>query len=245
MANGYPLLASWGWHHLTKSNASTDPGALRELERNIGHVFANKDIAQQALNHSSAVAGLNSYQRLEFLGDRVLGLVLAEYVFRHHSKEAEGDLSRRLHAAAQQSALVAVAEKLELARYVNVQAGFDVTANGSVLSDVVEALIAAIYLDAGLEVAAQFISTHFTLDSGILTHREKDPKTQLQELVLKQSNEVPIYRLIEKTGPDHAPEMRCEVCVAGFDPVSAVGSSRKIAEQRAASALLALMQGTA
>ena len=229
---------------MTNRNVTTAPEALRELERGIGHVFANKELAQQALSHSSAVSGLNSYQRLEFLGDRVLGLVLAEYVFRHHPTEAEGDLSRRLHAAAQQSALVAVAEKLELAQYVNVQAGFDVAANASVLSDVVEALIAAIYLDAGLEAAARFISTHFTLDSGVLTHREKDPKTRLQELVLKRSKEVPVYRLVEKTGPDHAPEMRCEVCVTGFDPVSAVGSSRKIAEQRAASALLAVMQGT-
>lgn len=217
---------------------TSDVTSLDRLEAAIGHSFHNKNLLVCALTHSSAAAD-KSYERLEFLGDRVLGLTLAEYFYDNCPADDEGDLSLRLHAAARQSTLVEVAERLGIAPFVDAQAGMNVADNPSVMSDVVESLIAALYLDAGIDVAQRFITSHWSLDLGAITSNEKDAKSRLQEAVLKRGLALPRYTLVDKSGPDHAPEMRYKVEVDGFEAAEAKAGSRKIAEQRAAEQMLA------
>lgn len=218
---------------------SNNAKSLKELEAIVGHSFADKGLLACALTHSSAASG-DSYERLEFLGDRVLGLTLAEY-FYLNSADDEGGLSLRLHAAARQSTLVDVAERLGIAPFIVVQAGMKAKDNQSVLSDVIESLIAAIYLDAGIEAAQRFIKANWVLDLGVITGNEKDAKSRLQEVALKRGLPLPHYVLVDKFGPDHAPEMRYKVSVDGFEPVEATAGSRKMAEQYAAAQMLAVM----
>jgi ribonuclease-3 len=222
------------------------------LEALLDHKFADQALLLEALTHSSANTNLGpgkSYERLEFLGDRVLGLILAEYYFTECAEGDQGDLSLRLHAAARQSALAGVARDLNIARYIKVQSGMDAALNDGVLSDVMESLIAALYIDAGLEAARRLVKTHWPLDRGSVTNGDKDAKSLLQEFAMQRGGEVqgenalPKYRLVEKTGPDHAPRMIFAVHLEGYPEQQASGGSRKQAEQRAAALLLALISG--
>lgn len=216
-------------------------GTFLEVEAFVGHCFADKSLLRRALTHSSA-ADADSYERLEFLGDRVLGLVLADYFFQNCPADDEGILSLRLHAAARQSTLVEVAQRLKIASFIKVQSGMKAADNHSVLSDVVESIIAAIYLDAGLAAAQSFIKAHWTLELGVISTNEKDAKSSLQELVLRRGLPLPQYVLVEKSGPDHMPEMRYEVLVDGYGSTEAIAGSRKSAEQQAAAAMLAIIK---
>ncbi len=239
MALCRPLWAVGRQHHLTPDRHSSQD--LGRLETIIGHVFTDRDLLIRALTHSSAGTSSKSYERLEFLGDRVLGLVLASYFFENCPDDDEGNLSLRLHAAARQSTLVGIANRLDLAPFIHVQSGFDVTDHDSVLADVVEAVIAALYLDGGYAAARRFVLDNWPFDLGAITAREKDAKSRLQEYVLKRGMALPRYTLVEKTGPDHAPEMVYQVELDDGSSITAAGTSRKIAEQGAAEAMLALL----
>lgn len=216
--------------------------ALAVLETAIGHVFTDRQLLVEALTHASHGPSAASYERLEFLGDRVLGLVLAEHYFSSCPQDDEGGLSLRFHAAARQSTLAAIARALDIAAHVRSQSGMNVAANDSILADVVESLMAAIYLDAGLEPVRRFVIARWPLDSAAPAKADKDAKSQLQEFAMQRGVALPRYRLVTRTGPDHAPEMTYAVAVDGFVEVEATAGSRKQAEQMAAAKLLARIE---
>ena len=207
------------------------------LEAALGHVFKDRGLVQVALTHASALEG-QDYERLEFLGDRVLGLILANECFHSYPNDDEGQLSMRLHALARQSALVEIAHEIDLAPLIRAQPGMDVSRNKSILSDVVESLIAALYLDAGIHAAETFVLRYWSFETGPISHREKDAKSRLQEAAMQHGLNLPKYRLVERTGPDHAPQMTYEVQLDGLVPVKATAGNRKSAEQQAATMLL-------
>ncbi len=219
---------------------TTDP--LLTLEKDLGHRFADRSILQEALRHSSHGGLQANYERLEFLGDRVIGLLLAHHFYTVFPEDNEGILSLRLHGEARMSTLANIGRKLRLADYIKSQAGLDISVNDGVLADVVESLMAAIYLDAGLSAAKDFLNRHWPLSGDATSRYEKDAKSQLQEWSLKRGLGLPEYRQIFKSGPDHAPEMTYEVKINGFEVVSATAGSRKIAEQSAAALLLKKLQ---
>ena len=219
---------------------TTDP--LQKLEKEIGHSFANRGILHQALCHSSHMGAKASYERLEFLGDRVLGLLLADHFYKTFPDDDEGVLSLRLHGEARMSALADVARAIGLADYIQSQIGLDVASNDGVMADVVESVMAAIYLDAGLDAAKAFLERHWPRNGNTISRHEKDPKSCLQEWSLQRGLGLPKYRLVAKDGPDHAPQMTYEVKIEGYDAISATAGSRKIAEQTAAATLLKQLQ---
>ena len=215
---------------------------LAELETCLGYKFANQSLLQQSLTHASFSGPTASYERLEFLGDRVLGLLLAHYFYEHCPDDNEGALSLRLHSEARTATLSMVARKLNIADFLQAQSGMRFAENDNVLADVVESLLAAIYLDSGLDNAAAFLRAHWPLVNTTPASREKDAKSRLQEWALGHRLGLPVYRQLAKSGPDHLPEMTYEVSVSNAGSKSATGSNRKIAEQKAAAALLAHLQ---
>ena len=240
MAFRHPLFPDRGRHYLTEPGPHDD---LADLEDAIGHHFSDRDLFTEALTHSSAAGQVGSYERLEFLGDRVLGLVLADYFYAHCPQDDEGQLSLRFHAAARQSTLAAVARDLQLASYIATQSGMDVAANDSVLSDVVESLVAALYLDGGLAPVQQFVLARWPLDAAAPAQGEKDAKSRLQEYAMSKGLALPVYSLLSREGPDHAPMMSYSVALEGHGEEVATAGTRKQAEQLAASRLLARIGG--
>ena len=214
---------------------------LKPLAETLAHKFTDQSLLVRALTHASFAGPAKSNERLEFLGDRVLGLVLADFFFTQCPDEDEGKLSLRLHADARQSKLVEVGLKLDLASSMSVQNGMALAENESVIADAVESLIAAHYLDGGFGVARAFILEHWALDTAEPAGTDKDAKSRLQELVMKLGLTLPIYVLVSKSGPDHAPEMTYEVSVEGYKPTIASASNRKLAEQKAAALMIAHM----
>lgn len=212
---------------------------LKPLADRLAHKFNDQSVLARALTHASFAGPTKNNERLEFLGDRVLGLVLADFFYRQCPDEDEGKLSLRLHADARQSKLVEVGRELELARFISVQNGMALAENESVIADAVESLIAAHYLDGGFAAARRFILAYWALDTAEPAGTDKDAKSRLQELVMKQGLALPLYTLISKSGPDHAPEMTYEVSVEGYNSIVASASNRKLAEQKAAALMMA------
>ena len=215
-----------------------------ELETRLGYRFADQSLLKQSLTHASFSGPAVSYERLEFLGDRVLGLLLAHYFYEHCPDDNEGALSLRLHSEARTATLAMVARKINIADFLQTQPGMCFAENDNVLADVIESLLAAIYLDSGLDDAAAFLRAHWPLTSATPASREKDPKSRLQEWALGQGLGVPAYKQLDKSGPDHAPKMTYEVSLANVGSKLATGRNRKIAEQKAAAALLAHLQAS-
>ena len=215
---------------------------LAELETRLGYKFVNQSLLKQSLTHASFSGPTASYERLEFLGDRVLGLLLAHYFYEHCPDDNEGALSLRLHSEARTATLAMVARKLNISDFLQTQSGICFAENDNVLADVIESLLAAIYLESGLDTAAAVLQAHWPLSSTTPASREKDAKSRLQEWALGQGLGLPVYRQLAKSGPDHAPEMTYEVSVANAGSKSATGNNRKIAEQKAAAALLERLQ---
>jgi ribonuclease-3 len=216
-----------------------------KLQTRLGYRFKDIDLLEQALTHSSAVSPAKrierSYQRLEFLGDRVLGLVVADMLFRRYPKSNEGDLSRSLNTLVRKETCAVIARQLELGRELILgesEARSGGAEKDAILGDVTEAVIGAIYLDGGLEDARAFIEPRFAefLNGGQASRA--DAKTTLQEWAQARGLEPPIYELVERTGPDHAPEFTIAVDLAGFERVEAIGPSKKIAEHKAAELFL-------
>ena len=215
-----------------------------ELARALGHDFARPELLETALTHSSATArgDLASYERLEFLGDRVVGLVITETLMRMFPDENEGDLSRRLARLVDRDSMADIAAERDFGRYMLLSAGEQRAAPGgnrSILADAVEAVIGAIYLDGGLEAARPVIGL---LWAGLLDASgapPTDPKTALQEWAQARGLKLPAYREVSREGPDHAPLFVVEVAVTGFAPARGEGASKRAAEQAAARTLMA------
>ena len=214
-------------------------GALSEQ---FGHRFQDETLLKRALTHAGADAA-RSNERLEFLGDRVLGLVVAETLHARHASESEGALTVRFHALVRAEACARVAEAADLPAYIKLSgAGFDsARARAAILSDVCEAVIAALYLDGGMAAARGFIARYWAemFDDPGQGAEMRDAKTRLQEWAQGRGLPTPAYREMARTGPAHAPHFTIEAVVEGEAPQTGEGGSKREAEQDAAAKLLA------
>lgn len=210
-----------------------------KLEKRLGHKFNELGLLSQALTHPSA-EGAN-YQRFEFLGDRVLGLVIADWLMRDFAEADEGELAIRFNALVRKEACAEVAGRLDLGTHIVMGAGEE-KAGGrqktAILGDVCEAVIAALYLDGGIEPARRMIEKEWAYLLEKSGKVRQDAKTALQEWAQARGHPLPNYKLIARTGPDHAPEFTVEVRVGSAKPLQARGNSKRQAEQTAAQAML-------
>lgn len=224
-----------------------------DLTQTIGYEFVRPELLEEALTHPSALVPerrrgrhwksnpKRSYERLEFLGDRVLGLVIADLLWRRFAREPEGDLTRRLTHLVRRETLARVADTLGLGRSLvlsRAEAAAGAARNPGILADVCEALIAAIYLDGGLEAASSFIRRFWEPLIDEMPQPPRDPKTELQEWVQARGLALPAYELVATSGPDHALVFTVAAGIAGTDRVTASASSKRLAEARAAALLL-------
>lgn len=224
---------------------------MQKLEEKIGYRFHNRELLQTALTHSSYAnerhGECESYERLEFLGDSVLGLVTAEYLFTRRAQLPEGRMTRLRAELVCEASLHKTALALGLGSYMRLGRGEEHTGGRerpSILADMVEAIIAALYLDSGMEEARRFILANILRDAELGEgHRGADYKTQLQELVQRRSNQVIAYSLVEETGPDHDKTFAFEVLINGVPSGSGSGKTKKEAEQMAARRALENLQG--
>ncbi|MBM3599370.1 MAG: ribonuclease III [Alphaproteobacteria bacterium] len=212
----------------------------------LGHVFLDDDLLRDALTHASAGRGGPGYERLEFLGDRVLGLVVAELLLGQFPNEREGALAKRHAQLVRRETLVAVARDLGLGRFLIVTRGEDEAGareHDGVLADALEAAIGAVYLDGGIEPARRFIEMHWRLRLTAEAQPPQDAKTALQEWAQGRGRPLPNYRELARSGPPHAPVFSVEATVAGEMPEIGEGRSKRMAEQAAAQRLLARLIG--
>lgn len=220
---------------------------LDELQRRLGHRFAHPDLLRRAVTHASAEPrSWNAYERLEFLGDRVLGLVVAEQLLDRFPHAREGEIARRHARLVRGETLAEVARGLELGRFLIVSRGEQEAGtrrSDSVLSDAMEAAIAALYLDGGLEVARRFVLSRWNPIMERDPGAPRDAKTALQEWTQARRLGLPLYETIERSGPAHAPEFVVRVTIGGHAPRVAAGRAKRAAEQAAAALLLADIDG--
>ena len=216
--------------------------AVAELERRLGRVFADRSLLERALTHASVGRGAPDNERLEFLGDRVLALVISEALLDESPESDAGQLSKRLHVLVSRDACAGVARALGVGPALRLPGGE--TRRGArdqvrFLADACEALIGALYLDAGLAVARQVVVAAWApLLAVPHDERTANPKSRLQEWAAAAGREAPVYRLVSRAGPDHAPSFTVEVEVAGAAPAQATAGSRQAAEKAAAGLLL-------
>jgi ribonuclease-3 len=228
---------------------SPAPGDLAEI---LGHRFADPALLAQAFLHSSAFGTAAtrrrgaSNERLEFLGDRVLGLVVSEMLYQAFPEESEGALARRLAELARKETIARVAQSLDFGRHLVISRGEEDSGgrtNPSLLADACEAVIGALYLDGGLAAAKAFVERHWRPLLAEDVRPPKDAKTALQEWAQGAGLPLPLYRITGSEGPPHDPVFAVEVAVEGRPPVAGSGRSRRAAEQAAAAAMLADVRG--
>ncbi len=237
--------------------AKTD---LKELVLVLGHEFAKPELLRVAITHPSSVIRTKARrakkkddvavqaadnQRLEFLGDRVLGLVVAEMLFGAFPEEDEGALAKRLASLVRQEGLCRVAQVIGLGRYLVLSRGEEDSGgrdNPATLADACEAVIGALYLDAGLDPARAFIERYWKPMMSADAQPPQDAKTALQEWAQAAGLPLPAYEVVKSEGPPHDPVFQVAVRVAGHQPAMAAGRSKRAAEQAAATALLAALR---
>ena len=213
--------------------------ALDEIEAALAYSFADRSLLEEALTHASAARGnrVASLERLEFLGDRVLGLGLASLLCKAYPDETPGDLARRHARLASGETLVSIGLQLGLQRHLRVDKGYDREAlPPSMIEDSCEAIIGAVYLDGGHEAAEALVVRFW--EPLIGGRPPRDPKTVLQEWALAHALPLPSYALVATDGPPHAPTLTVEVRVEGYEPVRGSAGSKRAAEQAAARDLL-------
>jgi ribonuclease III len=216
---------------------------LSALEDRLGHVFRNPGLLERALTHASADA-VRSNERLEFLGDRVLGLVIAEKLHALYPGDAEGVLALKLNALVRREACASVAEAMGLSAHLilaHAEAGSGGRKKSAILAGACEAVMAALYLDGGMKAARAFVERYWADAFAALTADMRDAKTVLQEWAQGRkgaARAAPAYRLAGREGPDHAPRFTVAVSVSGEEPALGEGGSKREAEQAAAQAML-------
>lgn len=217
---------------------------LSALEERLGHRFADRAGLEEALTHATATAegARGSYQRLEFLGDRVLGLAVADILAEVFPDASEGDLSRRLAALVRRETCAEVAADWGLGAHLRLgkgAAGSGLRTKPSVLADSCEAVIGAVFRDAGYAAAREVVGRGF---AGALARQSSappgNPKGQLQEWAAARGLALPVYAVVARSGSDHAPSFRVAVSLQDLDPATGEGSSKQAAMQAAAEALL-------
>ena len=235
-------------HSGSKGGRTLNAARLAALEERIGHRFENHARLIVALTHSSAIKATrpdgrsSDYERQEFLGDRVLGLCVAQFLFETFPKADEGELSRRLNALVSGKTCARIADEIGLHEFIRASGDVrQLTSKRmrSVRADVVESLIASIYLDAGLGAADRFVRRFWADRLEDDAGAERDAKTALQEWAHVKGYEAPVYEIVDRTGPDHDPRFSVEVRVDGTESETGEGRSKRAAEQDAAARLLA------
>lgn len=216
--------------------------SLADFQTRLGHKFADTTLLARALRHASLDVEQDNEQ-LEFLGDRVLGLVIANHLVASHADESEGDMARRLAQLVSRKTCARIADDVGLAEVLKTDEGIrrkgDVPRN--VLADGCEAVLGAVFLDAGLAAAQGVIMQLWQDAFAAQVDAPIDNKTALQEWLMQRGKPVPRYEIIDRAGPDHAPEFTVSV-TAEPGAAQGRGASRKLAEQRAAAALLQLLE---
>jgi len=222
---------------------------INELEAAIGYQFHNITLLQNALSHSSYANerwhdSLKSNERLEFLGDSVLGVLVADYLYRNFPNRPEGELTRMRADMVCEKALAAVAANLNLGKHLMLGRGEELGGGRnreSILADAVESVLAACYLDGGMEAAVQFVNKFILVNVPVTKLQNTDYKTALQELVQQKKNQVLAYHLVGESGPDHDKQFRVELTLNDVVVGAGSGSSKKRAEQAAACAAMELL----
>ena len=215
---------------------------MKELENAIDYHFHNITLLQNALTHSSYANerwhnSLLSNERLEFLGDSVLGMLVAEYLFRNFPHRPEGELTRMRADMVCEQTLAAAANRIGLGTHLLLGHGEEQSggrSRNSILADAMESVIAACFLDGGLEAALKVVQKFILVEVPVVRMHNADYKTQLQELVQQKKNQVLSYALVSQSGPDHDKEFGVTVSLNGSVVGSGTGSSKKRAEQDAA-----------
>jgi ribonuclease-3 len=212
-------------------------GDLKPFETALGHSFADPDLLTRALTHPSFAAskGGHAYERLEFLGDRVLGLVVADMLDVRWPRAPEGELSRRIARLVSGDTCAEVAREMDLPKFLRISGGKPTT---SVLGDACESVLGAVYRDGGLPAARKVIERFWRARLETMIGPLRDAKTELQEWAHRHGFEAPAYLETLRSGPDHAPEFEIEVSVGTVQPERAKGRSKKEAEHEAAALLL-------
>ena len=219
----------------------TTNGDLAALETSLGYAFTDRTVLANALTHIGAAATRpESYQRLEFLGDRVLGLSVAAMLYARFAEADEGDLSRRLADLVRRESCAEVAGEWGVEPHIRLAPGerASATLRRAILGDVCEAIIGAVYLDGGMSAAGALVERAFA-ERMATPRRLRDAKTTLQEWAQAKGLAVPLYREVARRGPQHAPEFTVAVAIDGFAEAEAAGSSKRNAEQAAAAAFTA------
>ncbi|HET9159298.1 MAG TPA: ribonuclease III [Caulobacteraceae bacterium] len=224
--------------------------AIAGLEQAIGHVFQDRELLERALTHASVGEGareVRHYERLEFLGDRVINLLAAERLLAMDAAATEGQMSPRLAELVNGKACARVARRIGLAEAIRLSPG-ETKSGGrdkdTILGDACEALMAAVFIDAGLDAARNVFARAWSAEfDSAARARAKEPKTELQEWAQARGRTLPFYNVIKRDGPDHAPVFTVEVTVDGYPPESGQGRSRQEAEKAAALALLLRREG--
>ena len=219
---------------------------IKDLEKAIGYQFKNITLLQNALAHSSYANerwhdSLKSNERLEFLGDSILGMVTAEYLYRNFPDRPEGDLTRMRADMVCERSLAVAAERIELGNHLLLGNGEEAGGGrrrDSILADALESVIAACFLDGGMDAARRFIDTFVLTEVPVKKLRNADYKTALQELVQQKKNQSLSYALVGESGPDHDKKFEVEVSLNGKVVGNGSGSSKKRAEQDAARAAI-------
>lgn len=222
---------------------------IEELEKRIGYSFQNKNLLKQALTHSSyaneqKIRKNGDYERLEFLGDAVLEMVTSEFLYREYPDTPEGKLTKMRSSMVCEPALAYCARELELEKYLFLGKGEENTGGRkreSIISDVMEAVIGAIYLDGGLKAARNHIETVILSD---MDHKKLfyDSKTVLQEMIQKKQGQMLEYRLIHESGPDHDKLFRVQAVLNGSVVGTGEGRTKKAAQQQAAYEVILLLR---
>ena len=215
---------------------------IKDLETAVGYSFRNITLLQNALTHSSYANehwhnSLMSNERLEFMGDSVLGMVVAEYLYRNFPDRPEGELTRMRADMVCEQALALIAERIGLGQHLLLGRGEEQSGGRkrvSILADAVESVIAAMFLDGGMEAAKAFINRFVLCDVPVTKLHNADYKTALQEKVQEKKNQVLAYTLIGESGPDHEKRFEVQVSLNGDVVGTGSGSSKKRAEQDAA-----------
>ena len=227
------------------SNGATggiDEAVVKRLSEATGHGFQNRERLARAITHASAGSDPSAhYERLEFVGDRVLGLLIAEMLFRRFPDASEGELSVRLNGLVNADALAGIADEMRLHEVI--VTGADVKRltgkrMQNVRADVIEALIAAIYLEGGLEAARGFIDRYWSSRADEVHSARRDAKTELQEWAHARGLATPLYRIVRREGPDHEPTFTVAVTIDEESRARGRGRSKRMAEQEAAESVL-------
>ncbi len=211
---------------------------ISNLEKILEYQFKNLKLLNEAITHSSVKNIDFNYERLEFLGDKILGFIVSKYIFKKFSSASEGEMSSIFQKYTNEKFLSLVAFELNLDKYVRVQKGDSLEKNISIMADLIESLIAAIYIDSSLAIVTNFVEKKIIASPIIVDLKSKHPKTILQEFSLKKHKIIPTYAIHEKKGPDHDPTFLVKVAISPKIFAIGEGSNLQKAQEDAANELM-------